>query len=68
MMAGLAATFAVVWLRHNQPWAKIVTLILAALAIASGFFVSSYEIFWPIAIILGGIYLLYTSLRRPKIV
>jgi hypothetical protein len=68
MMAGLAATFAVVWLRHNRPWAKIVTLVLAALAIASGFFVSSYEIFWPIAIILGGIYLLYTSLRRPKIV
>ena len=68
MMAGLAATFAVVWLRHNRPWAKIVTLILAALAVASGFFVSSYEIFWPIAIILGGIYLLYTALRRPKAV
>ena len=47
---------------------KIVALILAALAVASGFFVSSYEIFWPLAIILGGIYLLYTALRRPTAV
>ena len=68
MMAGLAATFAVVWLRHNRPWAKIVALVLAALAVASAFFVSAYEIFWPIAIILGGIYLLFTALRRPKAV
>lgn len=66
LMAGLAAIFAVLWLRHNKPWAKIATLILAALAVASGFFVSSYEIFWPVAIILGGVYLLYTALRRPK--
>lgn len=68
LMAGLAVTFAVVWLRHNKPWAKIVALILALLAVASGFFVSSYEIFWPIAIILGGVYLLYSALRRPKTV
>jgi hypothetical protein len=68
MMAGLAATFAVVWLRHNKPWAKIVALILAALAVASGFFVNSYEIFWPVAIILGGMYLLYSALRRPTTV
>src|SRR4030095_1225131 len=31
MMGGLAATFAVVWLRHAKPWAKIVTSVLAAL-------------------------------------
>jgi hypothetical protein len=65
LMGGLAATFAVVWLRHNKPWAKIVATVLAAVAVASVFFVSSYEIFWPIAIILGGAYLLYTALR-PK--
>ena len=63
MMAGLAATFAVVWLRHAKPWAKIVTVVLAALAVISVFFVSYYQIFWPLAIILGGIYLLFTALR-----
>lgn len=65
MMGGLAATFAVVWLRHEKAWAKIVTIVLAALAVASIFFVSYYQIFWPMAIILGGIYLLFTALR-PK--
>jgi hypothetical protein len=66
MMAGLAATFAVVWLRHAKHWAKIVTVVLAALAVASVFFASATDIFWPIAIILGGIYLFYTALRQPK--
>jgi len=65
MMGGLAATFAVVWLRHSKPWAKIVTIVLAALAVASVFFASYTEIFWPLAIILGGIYLFFTALR-PK--
>jgi hypothetical protein len=65
LMAGLAVVFAVLWLRHNKAWAKIVAVALAAVAVASVFFVSSYEIFWPVAIILGGIYLLYTAMR-PK--
>jgi hypothetical protein len=65
MMAGLAVVFGVLWLRHDKPWAKIVAIVLVAVATASVFFVSSYEIFWPVAIILGGIYLLYTALR-PK--
>jgi hypothetical protein len=65
LMGGLAATFAVVWLRHSKPWAKVVTIVLAALAVGSVFFVSYYEILWPMAIILGGIYLLFTALR-PK--
>jgi hypothetical protein len=52
-------------LRHNKAWAKIVAIVLAAVAVASVFFVSSYQIFWPVAIILGGIYLLYTAMR-PK--
>ncbi|HEX5807116.1 MAG TPA: hypothetical protein VFY25_00505 [Anaerolineales bacterium] len=65
MMAGLAVTFAVVWLRHTKPWAKVVTVILAALAVASVFFASATDIFWPIAIILGGLYLFITALR-PK--
>jgi hypothetical protein len=65
LMGGLAATFAIVWLRNAKPWAKIVTIILAALAVASLFFTTYSDIFWPVAIILGGAYLLYTALR-PK--
>jgi hypothetical protein len=65
LMAGIAATFAVVWLRHSMNWAKIVTIILALLAVASIFFASYSEIFWPVAIILVGGYLLYIGLR-PK--
>jgi hypothetical protein len=65
MMGGLAVTFAVVWLRHAKSWAKVVAIILALLAVASVFFASYTEIFWPVAIILAGGYLLYTSMR-PK--
>jgi len=65
LMAGLAVVFVILWLRHNKDWAKIVAVVLAVVAVASVFFVSSYEIFWPVAIILGGMYLLYTALR-PK--
>ena len=65
LMGGLAATFAIVWLRHAKPWAKIVTIVLAALAVASVFFASYSEIIWPAALILLGAYLLYTAMR-PK--
>ena len=65
LMGGLAVTFAIVWLRHAKDWARIVALVLAALAIGSVFFVSYYEMVWPVVIILGGVYLLYTALR-PK--
>jgi hypothetical protein len=67
LMAGLAVTFAVLWLRHARDWAKIVTIILALLAVASVFFASYTEIFWPVAIILVGGYLLYIGMR-PKAV
>lgn len=67
MMGGLAVTFAVVWLRHAKPWAKIVSIALALVAVASVFFASYSQIFWPVAIILAGIYLFYTALR-PKTV
>jgi len=63
LMAGLAATFAVLWLRHDKSWAKVVTLALAVLAVAAFFFISYYQIFWPVVIILAGAYLLYTALR-----
>jgi hypothetical protein len=64
-MAGLAATFAVIWLRHEKPWAKVVTIVLALVAVASLFFASHSQLLWPVAIILVGVYLFYTALR-PK--
>jgi len=67
LMGGLAVTFAVVWLRHAKDWARIVTIVLAALAVASVFFATYSEILWPVAIILVGAYLLFTAMR-PKIV
>jgi hypothetical protein len=63
MMGGLAVTFAVVWLRHAKPWAKIVTIVLAALAVGSVFFATNSQILWPVAIILVGAYLFFTALR-----
>jgi hypothetical protein len=63
LMAGLAATFSIVWLRHHRDWARIVTIILGILAVASVFLFAYYEIFWPVAFICGGIYLLYFALR-----
>ena len=65
LMGGLAVTFAVVWLRHARPWARIVTIVLAALAVASVFFATYSQVLWPLAIILVGVYLFYTALR-PK--
>ena len=67
LMGGLALTFAVVWLRHAKPWAKVATVVLALVAVASLFFASYSELFWPVAIILVGVYLSYTALR-PKTV
>ena len=63
LMGGLALTFAVLWLRHEKPWAKIVTIVLALVAVASLFFASYSQILWPVAIILVGVYLFYTALR-----
>jgi hypothetical protein len=63
LMAGIAATFAVLWLRHHKPWARTVTIVLGLLAVASVFLFGYYQIFWPVALILGGVYLLYLALR-----
>ena len=65
LMGGLAITFAVLWLRHQKPWAKIVTIVLAGVTVASLFFASYSQILWPVAFILVGAYLFYTALR-PK--
>ncbi len=63
LMAGLAGAFAVIWLRHGKPWAKIVTIVLGALAVAAVLFAANSAVLWPVAIILVGVYLLYSSMR-----
>lgn len=63
LMGGLAATFAVLWLRHSKTWAKVVTIALALVGVASVFLASYSQILWPVAIILVGVYLFYTALR-----
>ena len=63
LMGGLAATFAVLWLRHMKLWARDATFVLAALAVFAIFFGSDPGTFWPIAFILSGVYLLYTTMR-----
>lgn len=65
LMGGLAATFAVLWLRHAKSWARDVTIILAVLAVFATFFGSDPGTFWPVALIFGGVYLFYTAMR-PK--
>ena len=66
MMSGLAATFAVVWLRHARQWARIATIILLVLAVGSIFFATYMHVVGPLLIIVAGIYLFFTALR-PKI-
>lgn len=63
IMGGLAATFAVVWLRNGRPWARTATIVLAVLAALSFFFVSQYQVYGSVAIILAGGYLLFRALR-----
>jgi hypothetical protein len=67
MMGGLAATFAVIGWRHAKTWAKIVTIVLAVLAVASFIFANNYLVAGPVAIILLGGYLLFTALRPKKV-
>ena len=63
IMSGLAATFAVVWLRHARQWAKIATIALLVLAVGSVFFATYTQILGPLLIVVVGIYLFFTALR-----
>jgi hypothetical protein len=59
---GVAATFSVIWLRHNQRWASIVTFF--ALIVASIVGLSSgFQQYLPLLVILVGVYMLYSALR-----
>ena len=67
LMGGLAVTFGFVWLRDSKSWARIVVYILAGLAVASVFLATYAQIFWPLAIILVGGYLLFSGLRSRSV-
>jgi hypothetical protein len=66
LMGGLAVTFAVVWLRNAKAWAKGVTTVLAVLTVASIFFAAYTDLFWPVAFIFAGAYVLFTAFRPRK--
>jgi len=65
IFAGAAATFAVVWLRHQKRWGMILTVLMALLAITS-LFLNKMQFAWPALIILLGGYMLYAALRPKK--
>ena len=67
ILSGLAATFAVVWLRHAKQWAMTATIVLLVLAVGSVFFATYMQVVGPLLIIVAGIYLFFTALR-PKTV
>jgi hypothetical protein len=63
---GFAATFAIVWLRHERNWARFFTLAAALIAVASLFINQNAQLMFPLLIIAAGLYFLYTALRpRP---
>ncbi len=64
IMGSLAIAFAVIWLRHAKPWARTVTILFAGLALASALFAAQTELLWPLAIIVIGAYILFTSMRK----
>jgi hypothetical protein len=68
LFGGWALTFLLLWLRRaSQPteWAKYPAGVLAGMAIlALGLGVTSLSYIWPLAIILVGAFLLFTSLRN----
>jgi hypothetical protein len=62
---GVAATFSVIWLRHRQRWASIVAFLALMIASIVGFG-SDFQQFWPLLVILIGIYMLYSAFRSQK--
>jgi hypothetical protein len=61
-LVGFGATFAIVWLRHQKPWAMVVTLLAGALAIIE-LLGAEIESYWPLLVIAAGIFLLARTLR-----
>jgi hypothetical protein len=62
---GIAATFAVVWLRHHKRWAMVLAALAVILAVASAFF-GNLQQSWPVILILAGIVLIFSATRARK--
>ena len=62
MALGVAATFAVVGLRHHKRWAVLFSLV-ALVAAAANFSTGNFEKYWPALLVLVGFYLLFNALR-----
>lgn len=68
LFAGLATTFAVLWLlrgQHDTDWAKYPAAGLGIMALLLIFFGVQTELVWPVVLIAIGLWLLYSSARRP---
>jgi len=62
-LVGLSAIFALVWLRHKRAWAGFAAGLGALLAVASLFDSRSALMFWPLAVIASGVFVLIRALR-----
>lgn len=65
IFAGMAATFAIVWLRHHKPWGMILTILSALIGVAAIFF-GELDNFWALFVIAAGAYLVYNALRSKQ--
>jgi hypothetical protein len=61
MYMGIAATFAVLWRRHNQRWAILFTILATYMAIAN-LFLQNFQQYWPLLVVLTGFSLFYNAL------
>jgi hypothetical protein len=69
LFAGMAVTFAAVWLHHlkETEWAKYPAVGLAFMAVLLALFGPAADVMWPAALILVGLWLLYTTMVRPQL-
>jgi hypothetical protein len=61
-LAGFAATFAIVWLRHHKQWAMYVTLVGVCLSAGALLTSRIFEMYWPFLVIAAGMYLLFRAI------
>jgi len=61
-LAGFAATFAIVWLRHHKNWALYVTLVGVCLSVGALVTGRTLQTFWPFFVIAAGVFLLYRAI------
>jgi hypothetical protein len=62
LYAGIAATFAIAWLKNQVRWATAVIVLAAILAVITAIF-GELRHSWPIVLILVGLFILYRSIR-----